>query len=79
MPVKNYIAPPKFNYLACSLLARPDDTSSRGGLDLAIFRVLGVRQNSQLGSLEYSGINQAIQNISALAGSDPPSFLEQVM
>ena len=27
---------------------------------------------------EYSAINQAIQNISANAGSDPPSFLEQV-
>ena len=49
-----------------------------GGLDLAIFRVLRVRQNSHLGTLEYSGINQAIQNISAHAGSDPPSFLEQV-
>ena len=32
----------------------------------------------KLGTLEYSGINQAIQNISAHAGNDPPSFLEQV-
>ena len=28
----------------------------------------------KLGTLEYSGINQAIQNSSAHAGSDPPSF-----
>ena len=32
----------------------------------------------KLGTLEYSGINQAMQNTFAHAGSDPPSFLEQV-
>ena len=32
----------------------------------------------KLATLEYSGINHAIQNISANAGNDPPSFLEQV-
>ena len=49
-----------------------------GGLDLAMFRVLGVRQQVKLCALEYSGINQAIQNISVHAGSAPQSFLEQV-
>ena len=32
----------------------------------------------KLGTSEYSGINQAIRYISAHAGSDPPSFFEQV-
>ena len=41
-----------------------------GGLDLTIFRVLGVRQNSHINTLEYSGINPAIQIISAHAGAD---------
>ena len=53
----------------------------RGGLDLAIFsstRRTPEQPHKQvkLGTLEYSGINQAIQNISAHAGSDPPSFLD---